>query len=163
MMKNNRRLLFFIGLFSLFLCFFPQALVLGETLSEYEIKSAFLYNFANFVEWPELQMSSKTEMVIGTCGNEEMFQVLKENFEGKSLRNWVIQIQSVDHVDQALSCDVLFISEQSSRSQSFLESLKDKSILTVGDSPDFLKQGGIIAFFPDNGTESILRPFLYKT
>jgi hypothetical protein len=58
-----------------------------------------------------------------------------------------LEIQRYHRVEDIKICHVLFISRsEATRLPQILVSLKDRSILIVGDGDDFVQRGGIIRF-----------------
>jgi hypothetical protein len=56
-----------------------------------------------------------------------------------------LEVQRYHRVDEIKTCHVLFISRSdANRLEQILVSLKDRSILTVGDGEDFVQRGGMI-------------------
>jgi len=46
--------------------------------SEYQMKAAFLYNFAKFVEWPPAVLRGNSTLVIGVLGDDPFDGALEE-------------------------------------------------------------------------------------
>ena len=51
--------------------------------SEYEVKVAFLYHFAKFVDWPDNQDLDSQPIVIGVLGKDPFGNILEEVIESK--------------------------------------------------------------------------------
>lgn len=116
--------------------------------SEYEVKSAFLYNFVKFVEWPKKSLpDSSTTMNLCIAGEDQLGSVL-EIYEGEVVRNKKLLIKHVKVLHQMHECHILYIGEsENERLSEILRGLKDLSILTVGDKEDFAKKGVIVNFY----------------
>jgi hypothetical protein len=58
------------------------------------------------------------------------------------------------HKEQELgSCQIVFISQSERKKYGkVLEALKDRAVLTVGETPEFLDAGGIVTFAEQQGT-----------
>src|SRR2546423_1848383 len=57
-----------------------------SALTEYQIKAAFLFNFARFVQWPpEAFAASGAPMVIGIIGENPFHDDLARTIQGKAV------------------------------------------------------------------------------
>jgi hypothetical protein len=117
-----------------------------EPSREYQIKAVFLFNFAQFVEWPPAAFAgANTPIVIGVLGENPFGAYLDETVRNERVNNRPLEVQRYLRVDEIKTCHVLFISRsESHRLEQILVSLKDRSILIVGDGDDFVQRGGVI-------------------
>ena len=114
---------------------------------EYQVKAAFLYNFAKFVEWPSPALSSSTSFRICVLGRDPFGDALSNIVQGKAISGHSILSMQVQSAAEARSCHVLFLSQSDPETlKQGLERLRGLPILTVGESPDFLPLGGMINF-----------------
>lgn len=115
---------------------------------EYEVKAAFLYNFVKFVEWPPQAFPhSSAPFRLCVLGSDPFGDTLSNITEGKSISGRPIINSRLQSVLQAPSCHVLFISLAAPEAQrQALEAVHDLPVLTVGESADFLRLGGMIKF-----------------
>lgn len=113
---------------------------------DYQVKAVFLFNFAQFVEWPPSAFAGPTSpIVIGVLGENPFGAYLDETVRGEKLANRPLEIQRYGRVDEIHTCHVLFISRsEAHRLDQILLSLKNRSILIVGDGDDFVQRGGMI-------------------
>jgi len=113
--------------------------------SEYELKAAFLYRFANFIQWPELPAEKrKTPFIIGVAGPDPFGRALDDALKGKTVRGREVIVKRWPSVKDVDDCDILFIGAETSTSSLMLSVLKGRPILTVSDTPTFLDRGGMI-------------------
>jgi hypothetical protein len=119
----------------------------GETPGsrEYEIKVAFLYNFAKFVEWPpESFRNDASPFVLGIVGTDP-FGAALENLKDKTVRGRRLIIRKLAHLENFEECHILFISgSEKSNLRNLIASLKGQNILTVSDMERFAFQGGML-------------------
>ena len=172
-MKNKVYNLIILILFVLLVS--ETAMAAGtDKVRERKIKAAFLYNFINFVEWPEEKMSDNEEpVIIGVVGMAESTEVFKaiakkkikgkkiivkqfDDFFGlakklkgsKSRKKWNLAMESLK------KCHIVFISECKSMSKddssAIIDALKGTSVLTVGERAGFLESGGIVSFLNED-------------
>ena len=116
--------------------------------NEYDLKAAFLFNFAQFVEWPvESFAKPTTPIVIGVLGDDPFGQSLDEIVAGETVRDRPLVIQRYRSVDQIEACQILFISaSEAGRLDQIVKELGHRSTLTVGETAGFAKRSGIIEF-----------------
>lgn len=140
-------------------CLYISPLVFSLLLSaqtparEYQIKAVFLFNFAQFVEWPsDAFPETKSPFIIGVLGKDPFGDYLDETVRGEEVNGHPIVIQRYNQVQDVRTCHILFVNpEDTNQFKSILESLKAQNILTVGDVTNFSRQGGMIRFYTENG------------
>lgn len=116
--------------------------------TEYQIKAAFLYNFVKFVQWPTQAYAGPTSpIVIGVLGENMFGDELEKAIQDKVINHHPLQFKKFDSVAEVTNCQVLFISASEKKGfAEILGALRGKSILTVGESSEFLRDGGMINF-----------------
>jgi hypothetical protein len=122
------------------------------TTSEYEIKAAFLFNFAKFVDWPpDAMKNTDGSFVIGILGRDPFGVALEQTIGDKTIRGAAIQIRRFQNLNDLRFCHILFISESEKNGlPGILDKIGDQSILTVSDMPDFARRGGMIHLYMEN-------------
>ncbi len=125
--------------------FWQRASAQTSTLREYEIKAAYLYQFANYTAWPPAALGDKdAPFILGIYG-ENPFSDILNGFTNKFVHDRPIRIKKCSRLDEAKDCHLLFISSSEKNNlPAILPYLKTRSILTVADTPSFLDLGGII-------------------
>lgn len=118
--------------------------------TEYELKAAFIYNFAKFAEWPPGSFTSHSDpLQMCVLGNNSLRAELQSIVADKNIGSRPLQVRRVE-IFEIKGCHVLFIGAMESyRLQQALQAAQGASILTVGDTAGFLDQGGIINFIFD--------------
>lgn len=120
-----------------------------SAISEYQVKAAYLYNFTKFVEWPaESFASASTPYQICILGKDPFREALQDLTRGKVVNGRGFQIfVGVTDSAQAARCHILFVSTPANRQfQRMLQALQGRSVLIVGESEGFARQGGMINF-----------------
>jgi len=115
--------------------------------TEYQIKAAFIYNFARFVEWPSQTFAdTNSPMVIGVLGENVFGNDLELTISGKAIKGHPLQFKTFDSVADATNCQILFIStSEKTQLSKILVQLQGTSILTVSENTDdFIGAGGMI-------------------
>ena len=133
----------------LFFCLFSTSLTVhaAEETDVYQIKAAYLYNFAKFITWPESSASDTNEpFVIGVLGPNKFNDSLNP-LTAKTVSNRPIVIRQFGSSAEIESCQILYI-EPTVKSTLIkdLRILSNKAIITVSDQEDFALQGGTIQF-----------------
>ena len=114
--------------------------------SEYEVKAAFLYNFAKFVKWPDEELQGST-FVIAVLGQDPFGEALDKTIAGKTILDKKVEIRRLEAVSAANQAQILFVSSsEKARLAEILKALEGESVLTVGESDGFTERGGMIAF-----------------
>jgi len=145
--RMPRHLLALVALFAL-LTGANRAMANEATLSEYQIKSIFLLNFAKYVEWPVDAFSkTNTPITIGILGENKLGKDLEKTVQNKQVGGRKINILHLTLEDQWKGCHILFISaSEKKRMPEVLRKLRVLPVLTVGETEQFTEQGGIIRF-----------------
>jgi hypothetical protein len=120
----------------------------AQAASEYQVKAAYVYNFAKFVEWPARDFPSATAPIRLCVLNDPSFETeLNQIVKGKAIAGRPVSVVPVQNGEQSRSCHVLFInSTQDRQAGLIMPVLRDASVLTVGESRGFVEEGGIINF-----------------
>jgi hypothetical protein len=118
----------------------------STTLTEYQVKAAFIYNFAKYVRWPEASTSeTKRPFVIGVIGRDPFGQALDDAIRGQSLQGRAVSVKRFGRVEEVADCDILFVSSSEKNNlQSILDVLHEAPVLTIGDMDRFAERGGMI-------------------
>ena len=107
-------------------------------LTEYQLKAAFLYNFAVFTEWPTEVGTSLNLCILGP----DPFGDEINELAGKAVGSRTLVIQRKNTGESLRACQVVYISTQAFRNlPKILDELRDRPILTVADSPGAARQG----------------------
>jgi hypothetical protein len=123
----------------------------GPASREAAIKAVFLFNFTQFVEWPPQAFSNAaTPFVIGVLGDDPFGSSLDETIEGEKVNGHKLVIQRFKDPKEIKSCHVLFFNLKDVDYRELLGSLAGRNILTVSDSHNFMRQGGMVRFSTEN-------------
>ena len=116
---------------------------------EYQVKAAFVYNFTQFVEWPDSAFASKdSPFVVATVGADPFNGALEQAMAAKAVDDRTVTVQHFASVDSLGPCQLLFVpASQDSSAKALCDKLDGKPVLTVGESDGFLPAGGGIRFF----------------
>jgi uncharacterized protein DUF4154 len=116
--------------------------------SEYDLKAAFLFNFAQFVEWPrDAFAASTTPITIGILGDDPFGARLDSLVAGETIQNRRLIVRRYRSIEQIDACHILFIAaSEAGRWEQIAKALSHRSILTVGETKDFAARAGVIGF-----------------
>jgi hypothetical protein len=121
----------------------------GQSFQEKEVQAVFVFNFAQFTEWPShVFPDAKTPITIGILGTDSIRPHLEKALENETVHNRKVVLASYRKSDEIpATCHILFIARsESANVDSVLQKLKRRSILTVSDIDNFAQRGGIIQF-----------------
>jgi hypothetical protein len=121
-------------------------------VDEYQMKAAFLYNFAKFVEWPSQRLNTPNEpVVICVLGEDPFGKLLDDTVQGKTIEGHPLQLRRIMGSNQAAGCHVVFVcASERRRLTTILNDLSSAGVLTVGETEGFAALGGIINFKLEN-------------
>lgn len=119
------------------------------TSVEYQIKAAFLFNFAKFVDWPpDAFPSDKSPITLCVFRHDPFGSSLDEIIQGKTINNRAILARRTNELPDLKPCQLVFVDKEADKGLSdVLNSLKGTSALVVGESEGFAERGGGIQFF----------------
>lgn len=126
----------------------PYSLRANANAEEYAVKAAFLFHFAQFIEWPtDAFKNASAPITYCTLGEDPFRGALETTLSGKSIGARQLRVQHYKQVQDAQGCQVLFIGASGQKLISeALSSLNGSPILTVGESEHFAQDGGVIGF-----------------
>jgi hypothetical protein len=144
-----------ISLIALFGFLFRAANVAGGEVSmtEYQVKALFLLNFTKYVDWPPAAFAgTNATIVIGLYGEDKFGDALKKAVEGRTVSGRKIILQPIEKDGDPGKCQMLFISDsEKDHLGEILDKIKALPVLTVGETDQFLEQGGMINFVKKEG------------
>ena len=125
----------------------------GGAAGEYQVKAAFLFNFAKFVEWPDGSFKSPADGIhICVLGDNPFGTALSDVLAGKKVNDRPLVGMRLLDVKEASRCQILFVSKSEyTKLRAILAATKSAGILTVGDSDNFALDGGVIGFRLEDG------------
>ena len=110
---------------------------------EYRVKAAYLYNFLKYIEWPE---GTPAPFTICVAGRNPFGEVLADTVRGERVAGRAVVTRVVNESD---GCHIMFV-PRGTAAAPYIRGAH--GTLTVGESPDFLAQGGTILFVQEGGS-----------
>jgi len=120
---------------------------------EYAVKAAFIFNFAEFVEWPaDAFKEAASPLVIGIVGDDPFQGALEKAVAGKTVAGRPFEVRHLTSSDDLRSCQILFVAgSENEKTAEILHKVEGGSVLTIGESDQFPWAGGVIRFFLEDG------------
>jgi hypothetical protein len=129
----------------------PAARAQEDVPSEYEMKAAFLFNFAKFVEWPaDAVRDPHAPFVIGVFGMSPFGDALEQSVKGKTANNRPLTVRQFQNLSEVKGCQILFISKsERKRVREVAKALDRRPVLTVSEVDRFMHTGLMVNFFKE--------------
>lgn len=111
------------------------------------VEAAFLRNFARYVTWPTRAFASEqSPWFICLLGRDHFDSALEATLDGRTEQGRGFEIVHATRLDQLPpSCQIVFVDlPLAAERRAALAELKKHPVLTVGQAPEFLDEGGII-------------------
>ena len=118
---------------------------------EYEVKAAYIYNFAKFFEWPRNESASSFTVCI--YGKDPFQGYLEDAARNKFVKDLPFVIRRLAEKNESWDeCQMLFIGLTTvARTEAVLAHVQGRSIVTIGESDSFTEKGGMIGLVVDQG------------
>jgi hypothetical protein len=108
--------------------------VSAAPIQEYELKTAFLYNFALFTQWPNETVAEGSPYITVCTIGQDPFGPVLEQLQGRKIREKRLVLRREISLDQVRDCHLLYISANEPENLARIrEQLQDASVLTVSD------------------------------
>jgi hypothetical protein len=141
---------------------FPAALPAQvRPSSEYELKAAFLFNFAKFVEWPPNAFAGpESPFLVCVFGTDPFGITLDNALREKVIAEHPASVARVKRVADISGCQILFVAASESHLlPEVLAKLRGQCVLVIGETNDFASSGGVIQFtLEDNRVRFLINP-----
>ncbi len=120
----------------------------ADSLPEYNLKTAYLYNFALLTEWPQQQSEASFNVCIF---GQDNFGPAINAIRGKAIDNKAIQIRHISESKEASQCRLVFIGKASgAQTGKLMNELASLAVLTVTDDVGLSEDGVMIRLYPEN-------------
>jgi hypothetical protein len=114
---------------------------------EASVKAAFLYKFANYVEWPANAFASPSApLVIGVAGADEVAADLERIAPGRSIGAHPVTVRRVHDRESLRGVHILFVSRNDASAAALIRGARDQGVLTVTEGDGGLESGSAINF-----------------
>jgi YfiR/HmsC-like len=127
---------------ALILALASSAILRGQEVPlEYQVKAAFLFNFAKFVEWPPEAPAGPLQICV--AGRNVFGDALVETVRGETINGRPLAVRVI--LEPEPGCHIIFV-PRGAAAAAYLRAAGSSPSLTVGESPEFISQGGIVNF-----------------
>jgi len=131
------------------LIFFLSIIVVGSVSAQerppHEIHAAMLYNFIKYVQWPN--EGDAGEFVVGVIGDDNVFNTLKQWYDGKPKGSKKYVIKKLASAAEASDCQVVYVGKSKNKDfENIKTSITGKSVLTITDGNGMGQKGSCINF-----------------
>jgi hypothetical protein len=136
---------------------FQRSVGASQASLEYEVKAAFLYNFAKFVEWPDTAFdAADAPIVFCVMGNNPFDGRLERVVSDRTANGRRIEVRSVTSSGASSGCHLAFFDESQQVDVARIVQISagrgpGAPVLTVGESEHFAEVGGMIRLLVEEG------------
>ena len=111
----------------------------------FEIHAQMIYNFIKYIQWPN--DTEPGEFVVGIIGEDDVFNTLKNYYDGKPKGAKKYSIRKLSGAEEAGVCNVVYIGKnKSGQFENVKNAVNGKPVLTITDSFNLGKKGSCINF-----------------
>ncbi len=116
---------------------------------EYDVKVAFIYNFATLVRWPEGSFADPgAPLSFAILGTRDFAPNTERFFEGKKIGSHPVEVVRISDPSELAGHHIVFVSAaERNRTAKVLQGARGTRLLTIGETEGFAKRGGIINFY----------------
>lgn len=123
----------------------------AQSFKPEQLRTSFLHHIVHYATYPQGQITNND---IGFCfyeGPEKSHISIFQSLPAKKLKNSktvAIEIENIADINTQ-KCQLLFVSRQVESSELFLKLQEwNKSMVSVGETRDFVERGGLITIVP---------------
>lgn len=125
----------------------PSRTLEAAQVSDAQVKAAFLFNFAIFVQWPE---PNHGPLVIGIAGDDAFAEIVAQTVRGRNANARELQTRRLAIGDDPAGCHIVFMGALRAHDAAALMRSIHGPVLTVGETAQFLREGGMVRFYVES-------------
>lgn len=146
MMHQFKRVYLGVWILALAMC---AGVGYADNIREWTIKAAYLFRLSLFVDWPEDKLASSGIENVRFCitGKKQNVDTIQSVLNDKSINQHDIEVINATLQSELQSCHLLYISRDTQDKRLFLEAVANDSVLTMGDTDEFYRHGGMVLLF----------------
>jgi hypothetical protein len=127
-------------------CLSHQVVAQEVVYEEDEVKAAFIYHFATFVQWPETSRSDEV-FAIAVLGADAVASELEQFLPGRAIQGRPMEVRRLRTIDELQDEAVIIIgADESSRLPELVPKVEHRPMLVVTEASGALKEGSMINF-----------------
>ena len=134
----------------------PMVCARGEKAApEEKVKAGFVFNFIEFTKWPAGTFeAAETPIVVGFAGETPIEEAFRAAAVGTTVNGRAVVAKQVHSAEEAAACQVVvFAGDDGANCLKSMGMVKERGVLTIGDSEGFTDAGGVIRFYVEEGKE----------
>lgn len=120
---------------------------------EYQQKAGLICNFLRQCKWPARRFQTPdSPFIIGVYGADQISEYLRENIQDRRIQGRPVQVRRISLKEELSACHLVFVSRsERDRMKMVLGQTRRENVLTVGESDNFIANGGVIQFISTAG------------
>jgi hypothetical protein len=123
----------------------------GQAVTQPALRAAFLYNFAKFTEWPG-ESGPAAPLTLCVLDDTAVEGALTELVGSSAINGRTVIIARGVNGPRLRTCNLLYVGETTSgRAAAILDELQGAPVLTVSNGDEFVRGGGIVGLFVEEG------------
>ena len=123
----------------------------GQAVTQPALRAAFLYNFAKFTEWPD-DIAAAGALTLCVLDDGAVEVALTELVGNSLINGRTVTVSRGASGTRLRTCHVLYIGETNTpRAAAILDELQRVPVLTVSNGDEFVRTGGMIGLFVEEG------------
>jgi YfiR/HmsC-like len=108
---------------------------------ERSVRAAFVFHLTKYVEWSD----PGDGLIIGFAGDDYMGETLRNLLDGKGSDGRKLRVVISPLENDLQKCNVVYLAYRArAKNRSVLSKLQGKNVLTVGETEDFVRDGGMV-------------------
>jgi hypothetical protein len=121
--------------------------------AEYQVKAVFVFNLAQFAEWPAAAFTAtNAPIVIAVLGDNPFGTFLEELVRDEKVGGRALVVRRCREIDETDGSHILFVSRSGAPPVAqIVTTLKGRSVLTISDADSFARTGGMVQFVMEGG------------
>lgn len=119
--------------------------VRAAEVTEGDVKAAFVYNLAKFVQWPPEVLADDGALRLCILGRDPFGPAMSRVIDAAGPHDRKLVARRIGGIPTGHSCHILFISSsESERLGAILDQVRGNGVLTVGDTVGYAHRGVVI-------------------
>lgn len=107
---------------------------------EYQLKTAYLFHFAELAEWP-----TTGDITICSAIDNHLTRYLSV-LDGRKIASQTVRVKLIDTIDSLAGCSIVYLDQNQSMTPQLAERGMNHHLLLVGDGEHFAEDGGMLQF-----------------
>ena len=147
---GGRRIGWVSGLAALLMATLLVGLATSAPRDEYELKAAFVLNFASLVHWPDSALEEATTPDVAVMADTDPYALIERALDGRSAGGHLVRSRRAVSLDELGGAHIVFVTRDSGvGAEDVVSATLGKNVLLIGESRDFARRGGAINFYTE--------------